>query len=378
MRQALGLYIHIPFCRQKCKYCDFYSVTADPERVRRYVHALMSDIDQHKEACKNKVFDTLFIGGGTPTVIGPHLVDIIKFARKAFCFTGDAEMTIEANPESLTYDLLVKLKQAGINRISMGAQSFCNEELRDLGRVHDRDCVIRAYRDCLQAGFENINIDLMFGIGHKQCLEDHLSVFSRTLDQILELNPSHISCYNLTVQEHTLLYHTINEYQFASDENENAMYDMLCRRMAECGYEHYEISNFAKQDYKCRHNLKYWRSQEYLGLGPGAHSFLGGVRYSCECNIDNYISGMHQIHTEERLTPSGLSYERLVTGLRLKDGVKYDELSAYFNMVAMKSMLIDLAAHGLVTISESGFSLTEQGFRVSNSIICRLSDYYQG
>lgn len=378
MRQALGLYIHIPFCKQKCKYCDFYSVAADPSWIRRYTDALIQEMKEHQKTFQEYEFDTLFIGGGTPSVIGDCLIEIANSACKTFHFTPDAEMTCEANPESLTLELLIRLKETGINRISMGAQSFCNDELLDLGRIHDRECIILAYRDCLKAGFKNINIDIMFGVGHQRCQGDHASVFSQTLDQLFQLDPPHISCYNLTIQEHTPLHQTVNDYHFASDDDEDAMYDLLCRRMSDHGYDHYEISNFAKPDYACRHNLKYWNSKPYLGLGPGAHSYINGIRYSRECNLENYIAGKSNIITEERLTDSSLAYERLVTGARLKSGVSFDELYPYFNISEMKTQLRELSSHALINMNDKGFALTEQGFRVSNSIICRLSDYYKG
>ena len=378
MRQALGLYIHIPFCKQKCKYCDFYSVAADPIGIRRYADAIIQEMKEHQEQFKNDIFDTLFIGGGTPSVAGEYLIEIINCAHKAFCFTGDAEMTCEANPESLTLDLLIQLKQAGINRISIGAQSFCDDELRDLGRIHNSKCIITAYQNCLRAGFDNINIDIMFGIGHQRCKVDHVEAFNQTLDQILHLKPPHISCYNLTIQKHTPLHQAVNEYQFVSEEKEDAMYDLLCHRLANHGYEHYEISNFAKPNYECQHNLKYWHSQPYLGLGPGAHSYINGIRYSRECSLEKYIAGNSKIIVEEQLSDSSLAYERLVTGLRLKGGVAFEELCPYFNITDIKTLLAELENHDLVYMTETGFALTERGFRISNSIICRLSDYYKG
>ena len=378
MQQSLGLYIHIPFCKQKCKYCDFYSVAADPTRIRRYTDALIQEINERQQEFKNSIFDTLFIGGGTPSVACDCLIEIIEHARKAFNFTDDAEMTCEANPESLTQELLMQLRKSGINRISIGAQSFCDDELRDLGRIHNSQSIVRAYQNCIDVGFKNINIDIMFGIGHQQCNENHIAVFEKTLNQILKLNPPHISCYNLTIQKHTLLHQTVNDYHFATEEDEDAMYDLLCHQLSSHGYEHYEISNFAKPNYLCRHNLKYWKSSPYLGLGPSAHSYINGVRYSHECNLDNYIAGNSKIIVQEQLSDSSLAYERLVTGLRMKAGVSFKELHPYFDTCGMKKFLVKLEDHDLVYMTETGFSLTERGFRVSNSIICRLSDYYKG
>ena len=374
MRQALGLYIHIPFCKRKCNYCDFYSVAADPNWIRRYADAVITDMQQKALSFKDCIIDSLFIGGGTPSVMGSELIRIIESARQCFAFSDDAEMTCEANPESLTYNLLLGLKKAGINRISIGAQSFCNEELSDLGRIHNQQDIIRAYHDIRKAGFENINIDIMFGIGHKTCTAEHLEVFSNTLDQIISLNIPHISCYNLTIQEDTALHRDLYAYQFPDEDAEDQMYQMLCSKLAACGYEHYEISNFAKPGYACRHNIKYWKSQQYLGFGPAAHSFIDNVRYSQKPDLTQYLLGNREITTEEMLSPEDLSRERLILGLRMREGIHWREIEHFFNVDCLLARIQELVALNLMVTHEHGFSLTEQGFRVSNSIInCLLS-----
>ena len=369
MPQVLGLYIHIPFCKHKCNYCDFYSVTADPDRIRLYADAVIRDMQQQASSTKDCIFDSLFIGGGTPSVAGNELIRIIDAARQYFSFAIDAEMTCEANPESLTYELLVQLKQAGINRISIGAQSFCDEELRDLGRIHNRQDILRAYHDICRAGFENINIDIMFGVGHRVCDTKHFDAFSNTLDQVISLSIPHISCYNLTVQGDTVLHRDLASYRFANEETEEQMYQMLCEELASHGYEHYEISNFAKPGYACKHNIKYWKSQPYLGIGPASHSFINNVRYSQKSDLKQYILGTKNIITEEILSPADLARERLILGLRMQEGVYWQEFEHVFDKDCLSSRIKDLVAHDLVMMHEHGFSLTERGFRVSNSII---------
>ncbi len=377
-RQAPGLYIHIPFCKRKCNYCDFYSVTADPDRIRRYADAVISDMDRQAENYRDYRIDTLFVGGGTPSVAGEHLIRILEKGRDCFSYTEDIEATCEANPESLTKDLMIQLKRVGINRISLGAQSFCEEELVDLGRLHDRSRVLQACYDLRQVGFTNINVDIMFGIGHRSCRIDHMHAFSETLDTILALDIPHISCYNLTVQENTPLCRNVKQYHFPDEDEEEQMYDLLCSRLAEHGYEHYEISNFAKPGFTCRHNMKYWKSLPYLGFGPAAHSFMQSIRYSQPADLDGYLSGVTTPISEEILTKASLAYERLVMGLRIKEGVQYAELMQYFDLDRLKSYLRDLAQHGLVSLAQDGFALTEKGFRISNTIINRLSKFYQG
>ncbi len=377
-RQALGLYIHIPFCKRKCNYCDFYSVTADPDRIRRYADAVILDMERQAESYRDYRIDTLFVGGGTPSVAGEHLIRILKKAKECFTYTEDIEITCEANPESLTKDLMIQLKKIGVNRISLGAQSLCEEELIDLGRLHDRERVLQACHDLRQVGFSNINVDIMFGVGHRCCRIDHMHAFSETLSGILTLDIPHISCYNLTVQENTPLCQSVKHYRFPDEETEEQMYDLLCSRLADHGYEHYEISNFAKPGFACRHNTKYWKSLPYLGFGPAAHSFIQGVRYSQPADLDEYILGETTPVSEEVLTKASLSYERLVMGLRMKDGVQYAELAEYFQFDNLKCRLKVLSQHGLIQFTQDGFALTERGFRISNTIMNHLSECYQG
>jgi oxygen-independent coproporphyrinogen-3 oxidase len=375
MRQVLGLYIHIPFCKRKCNYCDFYSVAADPDRIRRYVDAVITDMQQKAAMVDGSIFDSLFIGGGTPSVMGSELIRIIEAAHQCFSFSQDAEMTCEANPESLTYDFLVDLKRVGINRISIGAQSFCDEELHDLGRLHNRQDIIRAHHDICRAGFENINIDIMFGVGHKLCNIEHLEAFSNTLDQIISLNPPHLSCYNLTIQEDTVLHRDLGAYCFADEDTEERMYQMLCDKLATNGYDHYEISNFAKPGFACKHNIKYWKSQPYLGIGPAAHTFMNNIRYSQKPDLTQYLLGNGHITTEEILCPEDLAKERLILGLRMREGVRWQEIESFFDVERLSSHIKELSAHELMIIDNCGFSLTEKGFRVSNSIINYLLSF---
>lgn len=378
MRQALGLYIHVPFCKRKCNYCDFYSVTADPDRIRRYADAVISDIEHQATRFQLDHFDTLFVGGGTPSVMGRDLIRVIEKAIHSFSFTPDAEMTCEANPESLSAELLMELWQTGINRISIGAQSFCDDELRDLGRLHDRERILWACQEIRRAGFENLNVDIMFGIGHRNCRGGHLQSFSRTLDEILALDIPHISCYNLTVQEHTALCRSLEKYRFADEDEEERMYELLCRRLVQHGYEHYEISNFAKPGYACRHNIKYWKSLPYLGIGPAAHSYIGAIRYSHPANLERYISGRIPDITEEVITAQDLARERLIMGLRMREGVQYSELSGVFDLGKLHALVDELDAHGLTEKRGDGFSLTEKGFRISNAVINRFLDCDKG
>ena len=372
----IGLYIHFPFCKRKCNYCDFYSVTADPDRIRRYADALIVDMEKQAPQFSNETFDTLFIGGGTPSVGGVDMVRILNRATQLFNFTPDAEMTCEANPESITEEWILQMKSAGINRISMGAQSFCDAELMDLGRIHDKRKIYHALEIIRKCGIENINIDLMFGIAHRNAKNDHFEAFSESLSEIIQLDIPHISCYNLTVMGNTPLQEHLQEYSFPDEDTEEKMYRHLCKRLGECGYEHYEISNFAKDGYECKHNLKYWASKPYLGFGPSAHSFINNVRYSCQSNVDDYIMGHSRIQIEEKITPNQYAYERLVMGLRTKNGVKFSEIEPFFDLIPLKNALNLLEKQGFLLQNDEKFALNERGFRVSNTIISQLGEYF--
>ena len=378
MCKAIGLYIHIPFCKRKCHYCDFYSVAADPDRIRRYADALILDIQKKASELSDVVVDTVFIGGGTPSVLGDELVRILDAARVSFCIADEAEITCEANPDSLSKDLIVKLKMAGVNRISIGVQSFCSDELGDLGRIHDCEQAIAACQSIADAGVQNYNIDLMFGIGHQNTRQRHFDAFAKSLETAIALNVPHISCYNLTLQKHTRLYDRVDDYRFADEEEEERMYQHLCQTMAEHGYRHYEISNFAKPGFECRHNIKYWSGESYLGIGPAAHSFINGIRYRYAEDLDNYMNGNLPITVEETITCAEKAREHLIFGLRMDSGVKLSLLEGYFDCERIQKCVDRFEEYSLCRKTEHGFSLTEEGFRVSNTIIDKLLDFYKG
>ena len=370
-----GLYIHIPFCKSKCNYCDFYSVCGDAPLKESYYNALIRNIEKLSEIYSVKKFDSLFIGGGTPSVMGERLAKIIYKATESFNFEINSEISVEVNPESVTDTLSISLFNAGVNRISMGVQTFDKEQLKILGRIHNNEDVYNAVNSFTKNGISNFNIDLMFSLPITDRFSDTVSLWENSLNTALDFNPKHLSAYSLTLEENTLLYKNMNNYYFPTEQQEEDMYSFLCEKMKKGGYSHYEISNYAIPGYECKHNLKYWEHKEYLGIGPGAHSFINGKRYCVPCDIYSYSSGNTSMEEYENIDEVESVYERLITGLRLSKGINITDFSNYYNTDKITSYAQKLQENGLSILNNQRFSLTEKGFRVSNTIINQLDNY---
>lgn len=372
MSDPAGIYLHIPFCRHKCRYCDFYSVEApSKDEIDAYLCAMEKDL-QARAAGETALFDSLFVGGGTPSIAGERLCRTIETALSAFSFAADTEVTVEANPESLTPAILAAWKQAGVNRISIGAQSLCDGELKDLGRIHRAERVFQVCREIREAGFDRFNVDLIFGIGHRECDLDPMTAFSQTLDGLLSIDPPHVSAYGLQIMDGTPLAQNRDCYAFPDEEQEDEMAALLCRRMRQAGYEHYEISNFAKPGYSCRHNLKYWRGAPYLGFGPSARSFWQGRRTGVSSDWRAYTAGKSRILLDETVDDREQAFEHLLLGLRLQEGVTFSSLQPFFKREDLDQRLAALQKAGYLHVKQDGFALTETGFRVSNAVIREL------
>ena len=284
----LGLYIHIPFCRQKCAYCDFYSLPHSEEKMDAYTAALLRHIEEVAPRTAAHRVDTVYFGGGTPSYLGSErLTKLLRTIRKRCPVTRDAEITLEANPDSACdVKALRALRRAGFNRISLGVQSADDELLRAIGRIHTFAQVQQAVAAVRKAGFKNLSMDLIYGLPGQT-----MQQWEDTLSSVIALAPEHISCYGLKLEPGTPLYDRRLEESFPDDDAQADMYLYTVTALAQNGYEQYEISNFAKPGYESRHNLKYWRMQEYAGFGPGAHSDFGGVRYAYVRDLDAYING---------------------------------------------------------------------------------------
>lgn len=368
--KKLGIYLHIPFCVSKCAYCDFYSLKSSKESLNLYTKALKENIRQFADKCKDYTVDTVYFGGGTPSYIGEkYLCDILKSLFKNFNIDNNAEITVEANPESINRKLLDNLILQGVNRLSIGFQSSNNDELKALGRVHSFEEAKEKYFIARQAGFENISIDFMYGLPNQT-----LDGCVKSLLDFLELKPEHISCYGLKLEEGTALYK--EKPKLPDDDLQADMYLKICEILKNEGFRHYEISNFCIDDKISRHNSKYWDLSEYIGLGPGAHSFFKGKRFEYKRDLSQYIkcfSGENSdiLFYEEQesfVSPFG---EYIMLKLRTDKGINKPEFQEKFNcsFEPYEKVFNKYEKMGFATKEGDTFKLTEEGFLVSNTII---------
>lgn len=356
--------MHIPFCRSKCPYCDFYSLKADESVKELYVNVLKNRItaEMSKFPCKA---DTLYIGGGTPSVLGAeNLGEIVKSALPFL--TSDAEITVECNPFGLNEDFFNTLSFYGVNRISMGLQSANDSERRALGRLSDSETVKQAVLSAQSADISNISLDVMLGIPRQT--EKSLS---ETLDFCLSLSVPHISAYILKLEEGTVFYNRQNSLSLPNDDAVADLYLQACETLEENGIMQYEISNFAKSGYESRHNLKYWNCEEYLGLGPAAHSFLGGKRFYFERDLSGFLNSSKPIQDGD----GGDFTEYAMLRLRLTEGLLQDDTEKRFGHKIPEEMIKKsafFADNGLMESDKAGIRLTRKGFLLSNSILAEI------
>jgi oxygen-independent coproporphyrinogen-3 oxidase len=360
-----GLYLHVPFCRSKCPYCDFYSVT-DQALIPAYLQAMEKEAGLYREAFG--AFDTLYLGGGTPSLLdGTQLSALVASLRRHFTFSPDPEFTIEANPDDLTAEKLAVWQDLGVNRLSLGVQSLDEAELRFLGRRHTAGQARRALELARAAGFDHVGVDLIYGLpGQRE------ETWIRTLEQVLEFHPEHLSCYQLTLAPDTPLGRLAarGEIRPLEEEEERHFFLLTSRFLVERGYLHYEVSNFAREEeYCCRHNRKYWRHEPYLGLGPGAHSFDGGRRWWNFSSVEQYGSsleaGKAPLAGEETLTPTQLRLEALYLGFRTREGVSLDLLRP---QPRWQTILAELSRTGLVRVANGRLVTTPQGMVVADRL----------
>lgn len=350
----LGIYLHIPFCKRKCEYCDFYSVT-DLSLIPCYVDKLCEDIEVKSQECTGFSVDTIYFGGGTPSLVECDDLDrILKTVRRFYEISDSAEITVEVNPSSLTEEKAQKYAEFGFTRVSMGMQSACDSELCSLGRLHDITQFDKAYYMLREAGIDNISIDLMYGLPG-QSSESLVA----SIDHILDLSPEHISTYCLKVEEGTAFYKKgVSE---ADEDVAYEQYELICDILAKYGYEHYEVSNFAKSGYRSRHNCKYWTGEDYLGFGPAAYSFFNRKRYGFGRTLDDYLLGQIDICDEEYVSDSEAVREKIIFGLRMSDGVEVSFLD--------ENKLKNFVDQELMMIRDGRASFTVKGYFVSNAII---------
>ncbi len=363
-----GLYIHIPFCIKKCKYCDFNSFSACREDKAAYLDALFLEMERYQ----GERVDTIFIGGGTPTSLTAEQLELLlKNIQKKFVLTENCEFTVEANPKTLDEEKLATLKKYGINRLSIGVQSFNHNELLALGRVHT-DAEAEETITLAKKYFDNISIDLMCAIPN-QTKES----FKKNLEKAYSLKPQHISCYSLILEEGTPLYEENEKGNLVlPDENEEReIYDIAVCEMEKQGYLQYEISNFAKQGFESEHNKKYWQCDEYIGIGLSAHSYIDGVRFSNTDDFSSYIKGEFSSGEKEVLSKEDQMSEFMFLGLRKTDGVSKTEFLNRFGENMEKVFEKPLSKFkNLGMIEEKGdkICLTQKAISVSNQVMCEF------
>ena len=389
-KKELELYIHIPFCVKKCDYCDFLSFPADNRTQRRYVDAVQKEIIYYGALYPDRKITTIFIGGGTPSWLDEEeIVRILHTVREAFAVEHDAEITIECNPGTATAHKLVRYREAGINRISIGLQSAHNEELALLGRIHTWEQFLKTYDLARKAGFSNINVDLMSALPGQT-----LETFSDTLKKVLALKPEHLSAYSLMIEEGTPFYERYREDEkhreageptelLPDEEQEYVVTKLTQLVLMEAGYHWYEVSNFAKPGYECRHNIGYWKRADYLGIGIGAASLIDNVRYANVRDLEEYCKECESLWEElnirktlcsstEPVTREEQMEEFMFLGLRMTEGVSRAEFEQYFGTTieaVYGDVLRQLQKEGLLVKQEGRICLTERGMDVNNYVV---------
>ena len=362
-----GLYIHIPFCAKKCLYCDFVSFPGrGASEMERYTEVLISEIRAKAAEYKEKTVSSIFLGGGTPSVLPASCTkSILDAVFECFNVRGDAEITTEANPGTVDSEKLSAYKASGINRISFGLQSTVNEELKKLGRIHTYEDFLRSYDMAKNAGFDNINIDIMSALPGQS-----IESYEETLRRVVGLNPAHISAYSLIIEEGTPFYDMYaGGAGLPSEDADREMYALTKRVLSEAGYKRYEISNYAKEGLECRHNCLYWERGEYLGLGLNASSFSGNVRWKNETDLNKYLEGRFLTRFEEEvLTRKDALSETMFLGLREMRGIlETPEITAAYGKILDRQ-----EKAGLILRKDGKIALTDKGIDVSNMV---FSDY---
>ena len=371
MKKSLGIYIHIPFCIQKCGYCDFCSFPSAVDRYAdKYTDELCRRIQRSKGDALDYMVDTVYFGGGTPSLLPiENIQRILSALKSAFDISADAEITLECNPATADAKYFERLRGLGVNRLSIGLQSAIDTELALLGRAHSAEDFVSCFLSARGAGFDNVSADLMYGIP-SQTVES----FERSIDFLTALAPEHISAYGLSIEEGTRFFREKDKLDLADDDTQAQMYSVCTRRLGEAGYDKYEISNFAKNGRRSRHNLRYWQGLEYLGFGVAAYSYFGSRRYGNSRDITAFIDGKDITAEEEILTPADIREELVMLGLRLTDGIDISEYKERFERDFYEDhpQARDFLKNGFMTERDGRISFTEKGFPVSNTLLAEL------
>lgn len=380
MKKELELYIHIPFCVRKCAYCDFLSGPQNDETIEKYADMLIQEISAHGRLYGDRLITTIFFGGGTPSILsGEQMERIMKTLKEKFVVSSDAEISMEANPGTVTKEKLESYKKAGINRISFGLQSANNEDLKILGRIHTYEEFLESYNMARECGFDNNNVDLISAIP-KQTLKG----WEESLNKIIKLNPEHISAYSLIIEEGTPFFELYGEgakreNELPDEEEERIIYHRTETLLNQAGYHRYEISNYAKPGKECRHNLGYWERKDYLGIGLGAASLVNNVRFRNTCDLDYYLqhaSTLTDIQEEkESLSQIEQMEEFIFLGLRKMQGISTNEFEKTFGKTIQEcyGKNIDrMRKEKLIEMNGDCLKLTKKGIDISNYVFTEI------
>jgi len=376
-----GLYIHIPFCKSKCLYCDFYSIT-DFSKAPAFLAALEREMELAGQS--TLIFDTLYIGGGTPSVLAATAIEkIVAAAFKYFCIQSDAEVTIEVNPGTVALEDLRRYRQSGINRLNIGIQSFTEENLKFLGRVHSREQALSSLDWARQAGFENIGLDLIYGLP-----EQEKTHWLSDLDQAVQINPEHLSCYLLTRESGTPLDREVlaDRIRLPAEDHLGRLFETTTDYLTNHGYRHYEVSNFARQaehdpsPWESRHNRKYWSLAPYIGLGPSAHSYLEPQRSWNHRSIEKYLQDIQQGKLPradiEKLTREQMIMEAIYLGFRTVAGIDVGDFQRRFGLDFLKTfyrIIAEFEKDGLIKVTKDHCRLTPEGLVLSDGITAEFT-----
>lgn len=375
----LELYIHIPFCMKKCDYCDFLSGEASEFEKKEYIRTLLNEIKFQAYDCEDYEVSTIYFGGGTPSILKAQVIDsILQEVYRHFHVKEDAEITIECNPGTVEREKLALYKISGINRISLGLQTANNQELKTLGRIHTFEDFLESYDAARKAGFENINVDVMSALPIQT-----VASYEMTLKNVLRLKPEHISAYSLMIEKDTPFYEKYSEDDYIrasggkpkylpSEEEERRMYRLTKELLADQGYQRYEISNYAKPGFECKHNVGYWRRENYIGMGIGASSLFENTRFHNTDIMFEYRKGNFEREDEEVLSKKAQMEEFMFLGLRMTDGISRADFKEQFGMEiegAYGQALEKLTAGGYLEKREGRIFFTEAGIDVSNTLL---------
>lgn len=370
MMNKLALYIHIPFCERKCRYCDFLSFADRHMLIGRYIDQLGREIGDSSEEHGGREVSSIYIGGGTPSVLRAGMIsDIMHIMRETYDLDADAEISIEVNPGSADRDKLSEYRECGINRLSIGLQSAHDHELNVLGRIHTLADFEDTYRTAREAGFDNINIDLISAIPGQD-----IESWRSTLDHVAGLKPEHISAYSLQLEEGTYFFDHQDEYAWVDEDTDREMYHMTSRILGAAGYDRYEISNYARPGYECRHNIVYWRGGDYLGFGIGAASYMDGARFKNTDSIEEYLRGIRCVESTPLSVPDMMA-EYMFLGMRMSAGISKRGFEERFGRAVTdvyEHQIAECVRDGLIADAGDTYRLTERGSDISNYVFAKF------